>query len=84
MARGQKRNQIMVREAGPALDQFKYEVASELGIDQNRIRNGYWGELSSRDCGAVGGHMVRRMIQQAEENLAAGNIPPRTETTRRP
>ncbi|MDQ7793685.1 MAG: alpha/beta-type small acid-soluble spore protein [bacterium] len=81
MAQGQKRgNRALVREASQALDTFKYEVARELGIDHQRIRGGYWGELSSRDCGAVGGHMVRRMIQLAEQSLAQtgnrGGTPP--------
>ncbi|HSW10793.1 MAG TPA: alpha/beta-type small acid-soluble spore protein [Bacillota bacterium] len=81
MAQGSDRsNRVLVREAGRALDAFKYEVAKELGIDHQRIRGGYWGDLSSRDCGAVGGHMVRRMIQLAEQSLAQADnrpgIPP--------
>ena len=52
-----------------ALNQFKYEVANELNIDTTQIQNGYWGYMTSRDCGAVGGNMVRRMIQLAEEQL---------------
>ena len=71
MAQGSDRsNRVLVREAARALDAFKYEVAKELGIDHQQIRGGYWGDLSSRDCGAVGGHMVRRMIQPAEQSLA--------------
>ena len=61
-------NQPLVRNAGAALDQFKYEVARELGLN---VRQGdYWGNLPARQCGAVGGQMVRRMIQMAEEQLA--------------
>ncbi|MBX5465729.1 MAG: alpha/beta-type small acid-soluble spore protein [Clostridia bacterium] len=70
MAQGSRSNRVLVREATRALDQFKYEVASEIGV--NPPASGYWGDLASRDCGAVGGHMVRRMIQQAEQQLAAG------------
>lgn len=70
MGTGQKSNTPMVQQAYKALDQFKYEIANELGIDQNQIYGGYWGNLTSRDCGAVGGHMVRRMIEAAERSLA--------------
>ncbi len=69
MARGQRRNRHVVRQAGPALDQFKYEVARELGIQVPA--DGYWGDIPSRLAGAVGGHMVRRMIRIAEEQLAS-------------
>ncbi|MCL6559174.1 MAG: alpha/beta-type small acid-soluble spore protein [Firmicutes bacterium] len=55
------------------LDQFKYEIAEELGITP-QIDEGYWGELTSRDCGRVGGriggNMVKVMIKRAEEGLA--------------
>jgi len=70
---GQKTNQVLIPEARMALDQFKYEVAADLGINPP---GNYWGNLTSRDCGAVGGHMVRRMIHLAEQNLA-GRTPPR-------
>ncbi|MBX6377684.1 MAG: alpha/beta-type small acid-soluble spore protein [Clostridia bacterium] len=67
MAQGQQRNRALVAGAEPALDQFKYEVAAELGINPP---GNYWGDLPARQCGAVGGHMVRRMIQLAEQSLA--------------
>ncbi|MGI5852887.1 MAG: small, acid-soluble spore protein, alpha/beta type [Bacillota bacterium] len=70
MGSGQRSNTPVVQQAYKALDQFKYEIANELGIDQNQIYGGYWGNLTSRDCGAVGGHMVRRMIEAAERSLA--------------
>ncbi|NLI13678.1 alpha/beta-type small acid-soluble spore protein [Pelotomaculum propionicicum] len=59
------------------LDQFKYEIAGELGITP-KIQDGDWGGLSSRDCGRVGGKiggkMVKVMVRQVEENLAnSGN-----------
>ncbi|MDA8236097.1 MAG: alpha/beta-type small acid-soluble spore protein [Clostridia bacterium] len=69
MGAGQKSNKILVQNARNAMDQFKYEVAREVGI-ANQIQGGYWGNLSSRDCGAVGGGMVRKMIQLAEQQLA--------------
>ncbi len=63
-------NRAIVRGAEEQLDRFKYEVASELGL--NVPQDGYWGELPARQCGAVGGHMVRRMIEMAEQQLAGG------------
>jgi hypothetical protein len=71
VARGapSNRKRILVREAAPFLDQFKYEVAQEIGVTPPR--DGYWGDLTARQCGAVGGHMVRRLIQLAEQQLAA-------------
>lgn len=70
MAQGsQTSNKALVTGAERALDRFKYEVASELGIS-NQVRNGYWGDIPARQCGAVGGHMVKRMIALAEQQLA--------------
>ncbi len=69
MARGQKTNRALVREAGPALDQFKYEIAQQLGVQVPP--DGYWGDIPARVNGAVGGNMVKRMIQIAEQQLAA-------------
>ena len=51
----------------PALDKFKYEVASEVGVN---LKQGYNGDLSSKDAGRIGGNMVRKLIQQAENNMA--------------
>lgn len=59
-------NQKVVPEAREALDKFKYEVASEVGVN---LKQGYNGDLSSKDAGRIGGQMVRKMIQQAENNL---------------
>jgi len=76
VAEGQKRNNRLIPQAAAALDQFKYEVATELGINPE-YKTGYWGNISARECGAVGGHMVRRMIAAAEQSLvdqAAGNV----------
>ena len=60
----------VVPEAHKALDNMKYEIAAELGIPVYQGSEDYWGHISSRDCGAVGGHMVRRMIEMAERSLA--------------
>lgn len=51
-----------------ALDRMKFEVASELGIAE-RVRQQGWNTMTSADCGRVGGHMVRRMIEQYESGM---------------
>ncbi len=68
MGTGQKGNKALVEGAEKGLYQFKYEVADELGIQPPQ--SDYWGNLTSRDCGAVGGNMVRKMIQAYETQLA--------------
>ncbi len=68
MAQGQKSNNILVPQAKKAMDQFKYEVAAEIGLN---VKPGdYWGDIPSRLNGAVGGHMVRKMIKSYQEQLA--------------
>jgi small acid-soluble spore protein D (minor alpha/beta-type SASP) len=76
MGSGQKSNKILVPEASKALYQFKNEVAQEVGV-ANQIQGDYWGNISSRDCGSVGGAMTRKIVQQYEQNLAgqAGQFP---------
>jgi len=59
-------NNKLVPEAMNALDKFKYEVASEVGVT---LKDGYNGNISARDAGKIGGNMVRKMIQQAENNM---------------
>ncbi len=65
------RNRVLVPGAEQALENFKYEVANELGINYN----GDLGELTSRQNGYVGGEMVRKMIQQAESQMSGGQLP---------
>jgi len=52
-----------------ALDRMKFEIASELGIAE-KVRSQGWSTMTSADCGRVGGHMVRRMIEQYESSLS--------------
>ncbi|MCI8344707.1 MAG: alpha/beta-type small acid-soluble spore protein [Clostridia bacterium] len=59
-------NSKVVPEAKEALNKFKYEVASEVGVT---LKDGYNGHLSSRDAGRIGGNMVRKLIQQAESQM---------------
>ena len=59
-------NYKVVPEAADALNKFKYEVASEVGVN---LKNGYNGDISAKDAGKIGGAMVRKMIQQAENQM---------------
>ena len=59
-------NSKVVPEAREALNRFKYEVASEVGVN---LKDGYNGDLTSRDAGRIGGNMVRKLIQQAESQM---------------
>ncbi|MCI8309606.1 MAG: alpha/beta-type small acid-soluble spore protein [Clostridia bacterium] len=60
------RTSKVVPEAKDSLDKFKYEVAAEVGVD---LKNGYNGNMSSKDAGKIGGNMVRKMIEQAENSM---------------
>lgn len=60
-------NKNVVPEAMDSLERFKYEVASEVGVN---LKNGYNGNISARDAGRVGGNMVKKLIQQAENQMA--------------
>ena len=59
-------NKKLVPEAKEALDKFKMEAASEVGVN---LKQGYNGDLTSREAGSVGGQMVKKMIEQYENNL---------------
>ncbi len=74
MGSGQRRNNILVKQASAALDKFKYEIANELNVDTSKVQGGYWGYMMTRDTGAIGGNMVRRMIEAAEKSLAEQTI----------
>lgn len=64
---GHSSNRAAVPEAKSALDRFKYEVASELGVP---LSDGYNGDLTSRQNGSVGGYMVKKMIEAQERQMA--------------
>ena len=57
----------MVPEAKQALNNMKYEIAGELGIN---LKQGYNGDLPSRQAGSIGGYMVKRLVEQAERQMA--------------
>ena len=60
-------NRAAVPEAKSALDRFKYEVAGEIG---GPLKDGYNGDLTSRQNGSVGGYMVKKMIEEQEKKMA--------------
>jgi hypothetical protein len=70
MGSGQSRsnNVLVVPQANQALQQLKYEVAQELGIQIPQ--DGYYGYMATRDTGAIGGHITRRLVQIAESQLS--------------
>ncbi len=61
------RNRKAVPEALAALEQFKYEVANEIGVP---LKHGYNGDLTSYQNGSVGGYMVKKMIEAQERQMA--------------
>ena len=60
-------NKTMVAEAQDAMNRFKMEAANEVGVN---LKQGYNGDLTSREAGYVGGYMVKRLIEQAEHQMA--------------
>lgn len=70
-------NRPVVPEAQIALQQFKMEIANELGIEDQIVEHGYLGNISAKEAGEmggkrggnIGGEMVKRMIEQAERNM---------------
>jgi small acid-soluble spore protein A (major alpha-type SASP) len=70
MAKGQKRNTLLVPAAHKALDDMKYEIAAELGLPVHQGSEDYWGEIRTRDAGAVGGSITRKLVAFAQQQLA--------------
>ena len=66
-AQGSSSNRVVVPEAKQALYNMKFEIANELGIN---LKQGYNGDLPSRQAGYIGGYMVKRMIEQAERAMS--------------
>ena len=59
-------NRYVEPNAKEAMKQFKMETAREVGVD---LKEGYNGDLTSKQAGSIGGEMVRKMIKKYEENL---------------
>ena len=60
------KSRMEVPEAKAAMDRFKTEVASELGVN---LKEGYNGDLTSKQAGSIGGEMVKQMIKRQEEQM---------------
>ncbi len=60
---------MAVPEAKAAMNRFKEEVASELGVP---LKDGYNGDLTSRQAGSIGGEMVKKMIMKQEQQMSSG------------
>ncbi|MDD4774800.1 MAG: alpha/beta-type small acid-soluble spore protein [Eubacteriales bacterium] len=67
---GSSNQKIVVPEAKAALNKFKMEAANEVGVT---LKEGYNGELTSRQAGSVGGQMVKKMIEKYENDLKNNN-----------
>jgi small acid-soluble spore protein D (minor alpha/beta-type SASP) len=59
-------NQLNIPQAREAMDKFKMQAASEVGVN---LTNGYNGHLTSREAGSVGGQMVKKMIEAYEQGM---------------
>ena len=59
-------NSINVSQARQAMEQFKQQAASEVGVN---LKQGYNGDLTSREAGSVGGQMVKKMIEAYESQM---------------
>ena len=60
------RSKVNVPEAKAALDKFKMQAASEVGVN---LKEGYNGDLTSKQAGSIGGQMVKKMVESYENNL---------------
>lgn len=67
MTNSQNSSRVEVPQAKEAMDKFKMEVANELGVP---LKNGYNGDLTSKQAGSVGGEMVRQMIKRQEQEMS--------------
>ena len=61
-------NKLNIPEAKAAMNKFKMEAASEVGVN---LKQGYNGDLTSREAGSVGGQMVKKMIESYENDIKA-------------
>ncbi|QNK55654.1 alpha/beta-type small acid-soluble spore protein [Paenibacillus sp. PAMC21692] len=68
MSNNRSSNNLLVPQARAALEQMKYEIAGELGIQLPQ--DGYYGNMTARDMGSIGGYITRRLVQMAQQQLA--------------
>ncbi len=64
-------NQLVIQQARAALDQMKFEIAQQLGIQIPQ--DGYYGNMLTKDTGRIGGNITRRLVEMAEQQLAGGS-----------
>ena len=69
MRNNSNNNNVIVPQAKAAMEKFKMEAANEVGV---QLKNGYNGDLTSRQAGSIGGQMVKKMIKKYEQDLANG------------
>ncbi len=69
MSNNNSNNNVVVPAAKAAMNRFKMEAANEVGV---QLKDGYNGDLTSRQAGSIGGQMVKKMIKKYEEDLANG------------
>ena len=62
-------NKTLIPEAKAAMDQFKMQAASEVGVN---LTQGYNGDLTARQAGSIGGQMVKKMVESYENSLKSG------------
>ncbi len=67
MANNSNSNQIVKPEARQHLNNLKYEIANEMGVN---LKKGYNGDITSKDAGTIGGNMVKRMIEDQERKMS--------------
>lgn len=60
-------NKVVIPEAKQALETMKMEIANELGVN---LKQGYNGDLTSREAGSIGGTMTKRLVEQAQRQMA--------------
>ena len=73
MARRSRSNRILNPQARQALDQMKYEIASQVGIDYNAY-GGYLGDILAREAGRIGGLLVKHMFAAAQQSLISQTV----------
>lgn len=68
---GSGRTQL-VPDVHNLLDNMKYEIAEELNLGVHQGSEDYWGDVTSKNCGNVGGRMVKKLIIMAEQEMLSG------------
>lgn len=63
-----RRRKLLAPEAEQSMEQFKQEIAQELGLADKVAQRG-WGEMTTRECGTVGGMMVKRMVEMVQDHM---------------